>query len=264
MNGDTSALRGALVIVLAGAGLGMVYNGMALRSHPPHGIPWIAVKEELPSLESMAPQDSVAMTLETETPATEVAPPATATAGPGARQGTGAPAGSNGARPAAARHGSPAAGGSTSPPAAAANPAPSGDAGSPLPAAPEPRRPVPLPFIPESDKPIQVQLATAKRFFDARAALFLDARDPAEYEAGHIPGAARLTSPEANTDPALIKALPVEGRPIICYCEGGACEASLDLARTLIDAGYKKVLVYMGGFPEWSAAGQPVEKGGAK
>jgi len=123
---------------------------------------------------------------------------------------------------------------------------------------------VPLPFIPESDTPLSVQLPTAQRFFAARAALFVDARDPAEYEAGHIPGAVRLTNPEANTDPEKIKALPVEGRPIICYCEGGACEASLDLARTLIEAGYKKVLVYMGGFPEWSAAGQPVEKGGAK
>jgi rhodanese-related sulfurtransferase len=61
-----------------------------------------------------------------------------------------------------------------------------------------------------------------------------------------------------------MKALPAQGRPIICYCEGGACEASLDLAKTLIDAGYKRVLVYMGGFPEWSAAGQPVEKGSAK
>jgi len=124
--------------------------------------------------------------------------------------------------------------------------------------------PIPLPFIPESDKPIQVQLATAKKFFTARGALFLDARDPAEYEAGHIPGAIRLTGPEANTDPEKIKALPVQGRPIICYCEGGACEASLDLARTLIDAGYKKVLVYMGGFPEWSADNQPVEKGAGK
>ena len=122
----------------------------------------------------------------------------------------------------------------------------------------------PLPFIPDSDQPIQVQTATAKRFFDAQAALFLDARDPAEYGAGHIPGAVRLTSPEAHTEPDRVKALPVQGRPIICYCEGGDCEASLDLARALIEAGYRKVLVYMGGYPEWAAAGHPVEKGGAK
>jgi rhodanese-related sulfurtransferase len=126
---------------------------------------------------------------------------------------------------------------------------------------PEPRRAAPPPFVPESDQPIQVQVATVKRFYDARAALFLDARDPAEYEAGHIPGAIRLTNPEAQNEPERLQALPVNGRPIICYCEGGACEASLDLARFLIESGYRKVLVYMGGYPEWAAAGHPVEKG---
>ena len=126
---------------------------------------------------------------------------------------------------------------------------------------PEPRRSAPPPFVPESDQPIQVQLATVTRFFDARGALFLDARDPAEYEKGHIPGAIRLTNPEAQNEPDRLKALPVNGRPIICYCEGGACEASLDLARFLIESGHRKVLVYMGGFPEWEAAMKPVEKG---
>jgi rhodanese-related sulfurtransferase len=106
-----------------------------------------------------------------------------------------------------------------------------------------------------------MEITTVKRFFDARAALFIDARDPAEYEAGHIPGALRLTNAEAQGEPDRLKSLPVQGRPIIAYCEGGACEASIELARTLIDAGYQKVLVYSGGYPEWSAAGYPVERG---
>jgi rhodanese-related sulfurtransferase len=109
-----------------------------------------------------------------------------------------------------------------------------------------------------------VQTATVKRFFDARAALFLDARDPAEYEKGHIPGAIRLTNPEAQNEPERMKALPVEGRPTIVYCEGGACEASLDLARFLLESGFKKVLVYMGGYPEWEAAGYPIERGSGR
>ncbi|MEK7329711.1 MAG: rhodanese-like domain-containing protein [Candidatus Eisenbacteria bacterium] len=100
-----------------------------------------------------------------------------------------------------------------------------------------------------------------KRFFDARAALFIDARDPAEFEAGHIPGALRLTNAEAQGEPDRMKTLPVQGRPIIAYCEGGTCEASLELARTLIEAGHRKVLVYGGGYPEWAAAGHPVERG---
>jgi rhodanese-related sulfurtransferase len=253
MNGDPSAVRGALIILLAGATLGMAYNGMALRSHPPHGIPWIAVKEELPTL-----VDSIASAPMTEPPAPEVSAPAPQTSS--------APSHPTG--PATTAHPTTRPGGSPSP-ATGSTGAPQTSGGTsasppPISSAPDARMPIPLPFIPESDKPIQVQLATAKKFFAARGALFLDARDPAEYEAGHIPGAIRLTGPEANTDPEKIKALPVQGRPIICYCEGGACEASLDLARTLIDAGYKKVLVYMGGFPEWSADNQPVEKGAGK
>src|SRR5512144_2822881 len=240
MNGEPSVVRGALIIVLAGAVLGMVYNGMALRSHPPHGIPWVAVKADLPSLEAMT--DSIAGSPAVEPPVTDVAPTSPQPGPSAARGGSPGGAGADRGTGAATHH--------TASPGGAASPAPgggstpgatgSGEPPASSPSAPEPRRPVPLPFIPESDKPIQVQLATAQRFFAAHAALFVDARDPAEYEAGHIPGAVRLTSPEANTEPDKMKALPVEGRPIICYCEGGACEASLDLAKTLIDAGYKK------------------------
>jgi rhodanese-related sulfurtransferase len=104
-------------------------------------------------------------------------------------------------------------------------------------------------------------MATVKPFFDAGAALFLDARDPAEYEAGHIPGAIRLTNADLASEPERAKTLPVAGRPIIVYCEGGECEASLEVARALVEGGYRKVLVFTGGFPEWSAAGYPVERG---
>jgi rhodanese-related sulfurtransferase len=120
---------------------------------------------------------------------------------------------------------------------------------------------VAVPFIPESDQPIQAKLATVKTLFDAGAALFLDARDPEEYDAGHIPGALRLTRQDALSEPDRMKTLPVRGRPIVAYCAGGVCEASRDLAEVLVEAGYRKVLVYAGGFPEWAAAGYPVERG---
>lgn len=263
MNGGSSALRGALMIVLAGAALGMVYNGMALRSHPPHGIPWIAAKEELPSLEAMNPQDSISMALGSGAPSAETPSPTSPSTDPTPSHGT-VPA--PGATQPRGEHPAPTAGGTTkAPPAGGATQPPTGSSEpAPSPSAPDPRPTAPLPFIPESDKPIQVQLPTVTRFFAAHAALFVDARDATEFEAGHIPGAIRLTGPEANTEPERMKALPVQGRPIICYCEGGACEASLDLAKVLIEAGHKKVLVYMGGYPEWAQAGQPVEKGAAK
>lgn len=267
MSSQMPLRREVAVLVVAGAVLGIVYNSMGLASRPPRGIPWVAAKAELPSLEDMTPADSAMSGPggELGAPAAGSSPaptsPTTATGDGTEHEADRAtrvdrlPAGSKG------RAGAPPAGAATAR-TGSSEPAPTTPAAAG--SVPEPRRAAPLPFIPDSDQPIQVQIATAKRFFDAHAALFLDARDPAEYEKGHIPGAIRLTNAEAQNEPERMKALPVEGRPTIVYCEGGTCEASLDLARFLLESGFKKVLVYMGGYPEWDAAGHPVERGSGR
>ncbi len=250
MSSETPMRREVVLIVLAGAVLGIVYNGMGLASRPPRGIPWVAAKAELSSLEEMTLSDSVMTAPGEETSAPDAGRPRSdpeqPSAPPAASKGTSAPPPAGAGAPPA---------GSAAP--ASVTPATTGTL-------PEPLRVAPLPFIPDTNQPIQVQLPIVKRFSEARAALFLDARDPAEYEKGHIPGAIRLTNPEAQNDPERMKALPVEGRPTIVYCEGGSCEASLELARFLIESGFKKVLVYMGGYPEWEAAGHPVERGSGR
>jgi rhodanese-related sulfurtransferase len=253
--------REVVVLVAAGAVLGIVHNSIGLASHPPRGIPWIAVKAQLPSLESLTPPDSAAAT-----PGPAEAPGTTSPPAPGPTSAAPpTPSGGEPRRDPGAASAPRTPGGATSVPPGASSKAPPGAGEHSTPSSgggvPEPRRAGPLPFIPESDQPIQMQMPTVRRFFDAKAALFLDARDPAEYEKGHIPGAIRLTNPEAQNEPERLKSLPVAGRPTIVYCEGGACEASLDLARFLLDSGFKKVLVYMGGFPEWEAAGNPVTRG---
>jgi len=267
MSSEPKLRREVFVLLVAGAVLGIAYNSIGLASRPPRGIPWVGAKAELPSLEDMTPSDSGVAAPGGETLAPDATrPPAPAPVSVTPRGSTGSGAGPD-AGSAARPHGPSSPGAGTSSPMQAGTAAPS--AGSAPPAAargsalPEPRRVAPLPFIPDANTPIQVQVATVKRFFDAHAALFLDARDPAEYEKGHIPGAIRLTNPEAQNEPERMKALPVEGRPTIVYCEGGDCEASLELARFLLESGFKKVLVYMGGYPEWEAAGHPVGRGSA-
>ena len=121
-----------------------------------------------------------------------------------------------------------------------------------------------LPEIPDLGRPLQVDLSATRKFFDARAALFVDAREPVEYADGHIPGAMSLPFDESVTDPVALEALDSGGKPLIVYCGGGACELSMNLAFALVQAGHKKVLVYMGGFPEWQGSGLPVEKGNAR
>ena len=262
--------RAVAVIVLGGAALGVGYNAAGLMSRPPRGIPWLATGEEVPALESLAAPgavappgsaapESAAVARDPSVPAPGAPPPTPAPAGKAPATGATAAAKSRAQQPAPPP--APAAEGGTRAPEP--GPAPGEPTTTPPPATPPPdvRQAAPVPFIPELDRPFQIKLSTAKALFDAKAALFLDARDPSEFEAGHIPGAIRLTRDEALGDPDRVKALGAATRPIVAYCEGGTCESSLDLARVLVDAGYRKVLVFSGGFPEWSAAGHPVERG---
>jgi rhodanese-related sulfurtransferase len=118
-----------------------------------------------------------------------------------------------------------------------------------------------LPDIPDLGRPVQMQLPVVERFQAAGGALILDVRETEEYRQGHIAGAFSLPYDEAITDPERLERLDAGGRPIIVYCGGGTCELSLNMAFALIEAGQKRVLVYMGGFPEWQSAGKPVETG---
>jgi len=118
-----------------------------------------------------------------------------------------------------------------------------------------------LPEIPDLGRPIQVQLPAVKRFFDGGAAVFVDARPREEYEAGHIPGAVSLPYEEAGFDPERLERFDPGGKPVIVYCGGGACELSTNLALRLVEAGKKKILVFVGGWTAWQAEGYPVESG---
>jgi len=118
-----------------------------------------------------------------------------------------------------------------------------------------------LPEIPDLPRPIQMQLPMVAKFFEAGAALFVDAREASEFEEGHVPGAVNLPFDEAVTDPAALEAIPALGRPIIVYCGGGTCELSINLAWELLAVGHTRVTYFQGGWPEWVENGLPVESG---
>lgn len=118
-----------------------------------------------------------------------------------------------------------------------------------------------VPDIPDVGRPIQIQISKVKAFFDAKAGTIVDAREPTDYKEGHIPGAINLPYDEVVTDPERLEKFDPQGKPIIIYCGGGTCELSMNLGFALVNAGKKKVLVYMGGWPEWSTSGYPIAKG---
>ncbi len=118
----------------------------------------------------------------------------------------------------------------------------------------------------EPTDPPLLSLAEASALYQNPEIIFIDARYPDEYEAGHIKGAYLLSfdAEEEVFDSqwAAIKPLVDSSSQIVTYCSGADCESSLFLARYLRDdLGFKNVRIFFGGWRRWSKAGLPIEKG---
>lgn len=112
---------------------------------------------------------------------------------------------------------------------------------------------------PAAPEPELLEFKAVLRTWKESTALFVDAREPAFFEEGHIPRAINLPRDEilrAKT----IGALADKSRPVIVYCSGDDCEDGKLVAKGLLALGHPKVSVYAGGWEEWSASGSPVEK----
>lgn len=82
----------------------------------------------------------------------------------------------------------------------------------------------------------------------------LDVRPPEEYAAGHLPGAVNIA---AEALAGQLRKLP-KGREVVAYCRGPYCLLSVDAVALLRERGYQARRLE-NGFPEWKAAGLPVE-----
>ena len=82
----------------------------------------------------------------------------------------------------------------------------------------------------------------------------LDVRPEDEFALGHLPGA--LNIPLGKLEHRLAE-LPSD-REIIAYCRGPYCVLSFEAVAELRARGFK-VRRFEAGFPEWKAAGLPIE-----
>ena len=108
--------------------------------------------------------------------------------------------------------------------------------------------------------PVVFLLGMRDRLADP-ATLVFDARGPAEYAAGHLPGALSLPVAYAEIRLAALVHRLTPSTPLVVYCGGGDCEDALDLARKLRELGFEDLTLYPGGFAEWTAYGGAVETG---
>lgn len=85
-------------------------------------------------------------------------------------------------------------------------------------------------------------------------AVYLDVREPNEWNLGRIPGAVHI--PRGTLETKIEQMIPRDAN-IICYCAGG--NRSALAADTLQQMGYDKVQSMAGGWRDWVAAGGKVE-----
>jgi len=98
-----------------------------------------------------------------------------------------------------------------------------------------------------------------------RGVPFLDARRSGAFAEGHVARAwcAPLWESDLETRLTVFEATahPRSADPLVLYCDGGDCRDSHLLASKLMELGYRNLLVYRGGYPEWVGLGRPVETG---
>jgi len=109
-----------------------------------------------------------------------------------------------------------------------------------------------------------IELGEAWALCNEGKAVFVDARSPREYRAGHIPGALLLPVDEFEETIASWKNLIPPETPLIAYCAGEGCDSSREVAALLVEHGYTQVKVFFGGWEHWTGAGYPVEKGSSE
>jgi rhodanese-related sulfurtransferase len=95
-----------------------------------------------------------------------------------------------------------------------------------------------------------------------------DVRVEEEYKNAHVPsaqsvpykeGSAKEVDFDRGDDQFALNKLPKDkNAPFIMYCDGTICWKSYKSAVMAIEAGWKNVYWFRGGFPEWKEAGMPI------
>ena len=85
----------------------------------------------------------------------------------------------------------------------------------------------------------------------------LDVRPREEFEAGHLPGAVNIPMDRLESE---LARLPKK-REVVAYCRGPYCLMSFDAVLKLRQRGWKARRLNEG-YPEWKAAGLPIESSG--
>jgi len=124
------------------------------------------------------------------------------------------------------------------------------------------------PIVPpaaETGDPPFIAVDVAEMEYSNYMTLFIDSRDPAEFECGTIPRSVNIPFdylPEEGLERYIDSALGGLSldHPCIIFCSGEECDLSLHLARNMQDIGYTNLYIFFGGDREWEKFGLQVER----
>ncbi len=114
-------------------------------------------------------------------------------------------------------------------------------------------------YLAHRDRLEAVQMDELQRRMNKDGIIVLDVRPTEEYESGHIAGARSVPHDEIE---ARLDEIPA-GSEVVAYCRGPYCVFSDEVVDRLRQHG-RQALRLAGGFPDWEAAGFPVEHGAGR
>jgi rhodanese-related sulfurtransferase len=102
-------------------------------------------------------------------------------------------------------------------------------------------------------------LAQAYQTWQEQRALFVDARKAEEYQELHVQGAVNVP-PETWAELSSSELIKMDrARELVVYCSQESCDDALKLAKKLREAGFSRVMAFVGGFRAWDEAGYPAD-----
>ena len=124
--------------------------------------------------------------------------------------------------------------------------------------------PIVPPHADEGDPPF-IGVDVAQMEHGTKKTLFIDSREPEEFECGTIPGSINIPFdylPDGDLTPYFDSALGglPKDYPMVIFCSGEECDLSLHLARNMQIVGYTHTMIFFGGSREWEKFDLGIEK----
>jgi len=116
------------------------------------------------------------------------------------------------------------------------------------------------PVIPPSAQlgdPPFITLDDAVTMYQSSRVTFIDARDPVDYEYGHIGRAINIPFDYLDEEWDKVIAELDRTDQYVIYCGGTECESSLQMGRYFYELGFENVFVFYGGWHEWTINNMP-------